>query len=148
MDGQIGGKLEAVEGAFAGAGDCLILLLAAGSSGGLFLAGNDGEKRIKAQRVVIGEVLMAGSDSENSLAKKLLNRVLDAGGVTSVGECEGGAGDDLETEIDLTDEKESGIGGDVTGLEISDHGTREEVLKLDLSLRTDCFHRMGSPWLE
>jgi hypothetical protein len=104
-------EFEAVEGAFARQRFALIAAQTLVAKR-IFLADQDGEERIVAELIVVIVIFVAQAQAENALLEKFVEGVLDAFGITVIGETASELGHEAELGFDFAQEQAAGIGGD------------------------------------
>jgi hypothetical protein len=129
--GPDGAEFEAVEGALAGQGLAAVGRVEAVIAEGVALADEDGEQGVAPEAVMVVEILVAQAEAEDALLEEFEQGVLDALGITIVGEAAGEGLKEVEVVIDLAQEEAAGVGGDGAAVEGGDDLTGSQVLEIE-----------------
>jgi hypothetical protein len=132
-----GRVLKAVERALAGQ-------RGAGGTARCQLAGENGQRRVAPQLVVVDQVLVAECDAEHPLADQGGDLVLDPLRRPRVAEAGREAPNEADGPVRGAEQQGSGVGGDRPAVKARDHGAALNGCKLEQRRATLCWHR-GPP---
>jgi hypothetical protein len=106
----------------------------------------DAEHGIVPHRVVVIGVLVSGSDGEDALAEHLLVGDADASGIAGIDQALGKTPDEPELSIELRQEQQPTIRGEVSSIESGTNGLGKKGIESGLE-RTLCGHEMSQPFV-
>jgi len=127
---------EALQGGGGGQGRGAVV--AAVGAQGLALVAGDGQERIAAQGGVIVEVVVAQGLGQEALEQQLAHGVVAVAGVAGVGEGAGQGGAQPQAGIELTQEQDAAVAGEVAAGEIGHDLAAAQVLKEERLVFTVC----------
>lgn len=87
-------------------------------AGRVVLADQRGQQRVRAERVVVVEILIAESQALDPLSEQLLDHMIDSLGPAVVGEAGGHSLDEAEAAVDLLEQEPTTVAADATGAEV------------------------------
>lgn len=142
--GPDGREFQAIERALAGQRLAGVAWVLAARPGRVRLADEHGQQRIVPQPVVIDQILVAQTQTEDALLQKIHQRVLDGLGVAVVGETSGELRDESKAVVDLPQQQAAAVGTDRSAIKPRDDIASRQAVKLKRLWVTLCDHETAS----
>ena len=115
------GPLEAVESALAGAGVAAVLAPPPLLAFEVLLAAEQGQQRVRAQLIVIVEILITQRQPVDALGDQLAHAVFDLPGLAVIAEAGGELPHDAAALFGLAQQQRAAVGGDGAAIETGHH---------------------------
>ncbi len=132
------GSLETVERALAGTGVAAVAPAAAAFACEVLLAAQQGQQRVRAQLIVIVEVLLTQRQPVDTLGDKLPHAVFDLLGLAVIAEASGELPHDACALFGLAQQHGAAVGGDRAAIETGHHLAAAVVGEGEAGLSTLC----------